>query len=284
MMRRILLLAPFLAVLAAGCTDPEFASQPPRTQTPTTQTAAPPSQPFVIPANRDVPYVATPHETVAVMLDLAEVGKDDLLYDLGSGDGRIVIAAAKRGARGVGVDIDPERIAEANENARRASVTDRVRFVEGDLFQTDLRTASAVTLYLLPSVNLRLRPKLLRELRPGTPVVSHDFDMADWEPDAKVAPLPDEEVFLWIVPARADGAWTLSSGTNSVRRLNLKQRFQRLSGSLGGTPIEDAGLRGDTITFEHDGRQYRGRIFEDQMRGTFLSSAAKESWTAQRVP
>jgi hypothetical protein len=154
---------------------------------------------------KDVPYVPTPYATVDEMLRMARISSKDLLYDLGSGDGRIVITAAKdHGARGIGIDIDPQRISEANENAEAAGVTDRVRFVQGDLFQTNLSEATAVTLYLLRSVNLRLRPKLLEELRPGTPVVSHDFDMGEWAPDEEKR-VGGDQLYLWIIPARIDG-------------------------------------------------------------------------------
>jgi SAM-dependent methyltransferase len=150
----------------------------------------------------DVPYVPTPEEVVRGMLELAEVGPKDVLYDLGSGDGRIVIMAAKEfGARGVGVDIDPDRIAEANANARAAGVADKVKFIQSDLFDVDLRPATAVTLYLLPDVNLRLRPKLLKELRAGTPVVSHRFDMGDWKPEVE-RNIDGRTVYLWHVPAK----------------------------------------------------------------------------------
>ncbi|MGH8727544.1 MAG: SAM-dependent methyltransferase [Burkholderiales bacterium] len=148
---------------------------------------------------RDVPYVPTPEVVVERMLELAEVGPD-VIYDLGSGDGRIVITAAKKhGARGVGVDIDPERIKEARENAEAAGVADRVEFREDDLFKIDFSEATVVTLYLLPEINLRLRPKLWSELKPGTRVVSHSFDMGDW------APLEKEEVegrtvYYWVIP------------------------------------------------------------------------------------
>jgi len=150
--------------------------------------------------SRDVPYVPTPQTVVDEMLKLAAVAKDDVVYDLGSGDGRIVITAAKKyGVRGVGVDIDPERVKEANANALQASVTDRVRFIEQDLFQTDLKEASVVTLYLLPEVNLRLRPKLWRELKPGTRVVSHAFDMGDWKPE-KTVQVEGRTIYYWVIP------------------------------------------------------------------------------------
>lgn len=151
----------------------------------------------------EVPYVPTPENVVEEMLKVANVTKSDVVYDLGSGDGRLVIAAVKKfGAqKGVGVDIDPERIKESNENARQAGVTDRVKFVEQDLFETDLKEASVVTLYLLPDVNLRLRPKLLRELKPGTRIVSHAFDMGDWKPE-KTVEADGRTIYLWIVPEK----------------------------------------------------------------------------------
>ncbi len=151
----------------------------------------------------EVPFVPTPDDVVEKMLDLAAVGRNDVVYDLGSGDGRIVIAAARRGARAVGVDIDPQRIRESNENARQAGVTDRVRFINQNLFDTDLSEATVVTLYLLPSVNQRLKPKLLRELRPGARVVSHSFDMGDWKPE-RTAQVNGSTVYYWVIPERKE--------------------------------------------------------------------------------
>ena len=156
----------------------------------------------------DVPYVPTNEAVVEQMLKMAKVGKNDVVYDLGSGDGRIVITAVQRyGAkRGVGIDIDPDRVKEARENAQKAGVTDRVTFVQGDLFQADIREATVVTMYLLQDVNLKLRPKLLSELRPGTRVVSHNYHMGDWQPKEK-ATVPvggiEHTVYFWIVPPRA---------------------------------------------------------------------------------
>ena len=158
---------------------------------------------FVQPAHaRDVPFVPTPEKVVERMLDLAQVGPKDVVYDLGSGDGRIVIAAAKRhGARGVGIDIDPERIKEARANARKAGVANRVEFREGNLFDADIREATVVTTYLLSGINLKLRPKLLAELKPGTRVVSHAFDMGDWKPDGS-AKVGTSSVYYWVIPER----------------------------------------------------------------------------------
>ena len=150
----------------------------------------------------DVQYVPTPENVVDEMLRLTGVTKDDVVYDLGCGDGRIVVTAASRfGARGVGIDIDPTRIQEAQTNARAAKVTDRVRFVNGDLFAADLHEATVVTLYLLPSLNIKLRPKLWRELKPGTRVVSHDFDMGEWTPEDRVQVM-NRTIYFWTIPAK----------------------------------------------------------------------------------
>ena len=150
----------------------------------------------------DVPYVPTPDKVVDKMLEMAKVGPKDIVYDLGSGDGRIVIAAArKHRARAVGIDIDPARIGESRENARKARVEKRVEFRQGDLFTADIREATVVTIYLLPRLNLKLRPKLLAELKPGTRIVSHGFDMGDWKPTATVA-IGSSTVYLWVVPEK----------------------------------------------------------------------------------
>lgn len=174
----------FLAVVAAGALTVALAQQPQEKK------------------KLDVPYVPTPQSVVDAMLKLAAVTKNDVLYDLGCGDGRIVITAVKNhGARGVGVDIDPERIKEANANAQKAGVSDKVKFLEQDLFQTDFKEASVVTLYLLPDINLKLRPKLQSELKPGTRIVSHAFDMGDWQPD-KTENVEGRTIYLWTIPAK----------------------------------------------------------------------------------
>ncbi len=150
----------------------------------------------------DVIFVPTPHEVVDKMLELAKVGKGDILYDLGSGDGRIPVTAAKRfGIRAVGIDIDAERIGEANENARNNGVADRVQFRQENLFKADFREATVVTLYLLPDLNVKLRPRLLAELAPGTRIVSHQFDMGTWQPERKVE-LSGRTIYLWTIPQR----------------------------------------------------------------------------------
>ena len=185
----------------------------------------------------DVPFVTTPDHVVAAMLSLAEVTARDFVLDLGSGDGRIVITAAKKfGARGLGVEIDPALVRLSNEYAARAGVSGRARFVEQDLFATDLAGASVITMYLLPDVNLKLRPELLK-LRPGTRIVSHDWDMGDWQPDRKVVlEVPEKTLglekkstlMLWKIPAAVDGAWVAGKRL----RLELRQRYQILDGSV----------------------------------------------------
>ena len=196
----------------------------------------------------DVPYVPTPRPVVAAMLDMADVGPDDYLIDLGSGDGRIPIMAAQRGARALGVELDPNRVAEAANSAGLALVQDRVRFRRQDLFATPLREASVVTLYLLPDVNLRLRPRLLTELRPGTRVVSHNFTMGDWRPD-EVRELGSSHIYLWIVPAPAEGRWAMETDGGENGLLLLEQRFQDVSGSLDGRALSDVSLRGRALRF-----------------------------------
>jgi SAM-dependent methyltransferase len=191
-------------------------------------------------ALEEVPFVTTPDHVTIAMLELAKVGPKDFVIDLGSGDGRIVNVAAKRyGARGLGVDIDPRLVERSIDNAKAAGVADRVEFRVQDLFETDLSKASVVTLYLLPDFNLKLRPKLL-QLRPGTRIVSHDWDMGEWTPEKtivldvpqKVVGLEKKSrVHLWIVPAQVDGEWC---GTSAARgsKLRLKQTFQHVQGEL----------------------------------------------------
>ncbi|BAY88273.1 MULTISPECIES: SAM-dependent methyltransferase [unclassified Tolypothrix] len=176
----------------SGCTTVRNFETDAQTSTPTT---TPVQQ-----VETDVPYVPTPQPVVDAMLKLAKVNSNDVIYDLGSGDGRIPITAAQKyGARGVGIDIDPQRVQEAKQNLQSAKVGDRVEFRQQDLFQTDLSPASVVTLYLLPDINLKLRPKLLQELKPGTRIVSHAFDMGDWKPQ-QVQQVDGKTIYLWVVP------------------------------------------------------------------------------------
>jgi SAM-dependent methyltransferase len=222
------------------------------------QPASGPPAPAARP-NLDVPYVATIEEVVDRMLALAAIGPSDHVVDLGCGDGRILIAAARsRGASGYGVDLDPRRIREAEANTRRAGVAGRLRFEVRDLFDAPVADASVVALYLLPEINLRLRPRLLAELRPGTRIVSHAFDMGDWRPD-RSADVAGARIFLWIVPARVGGRWILTDETGRRTALTLDQRYQDISGSVRG-----AHLAGDRFRFTAEvggrARSFAGRV------------------------
>ena len=235
-------------------------------------TAALAQQPF---KELDTPYVPTPQVVVERMLGMAAVRPGDMLIDLGSGDGRLVITAAKEyGARGFGVDIDPKLVSKSNRAAREAGVADRVRFLRQDLFETDFREADVLTLYLLPDVNIALRPKILAELRPGTRVVSHDYGMREWLPDAEAkVPAPDKSVglrkesmvYLWIVPAKVDGAWELTIQGDARRiGLSLSQQFQKVAGAVRApgqpaVPVADAYLRGAELRLVLPAGVYGGR-------------------------
>lgn len=235
----------------------------------------------------DAPYLATDYEVVDAMLALAEVRPGDDVVDLGSGDGRILIAAARsHGARGLGVDIDPERIREAEANAQAARVSDRVQFRREDLFATPLRDADVVTLYLTQEVNLRLRPRILSEMRPGARVVSHEYDMGDWRADQRQR-IGTANIYLWVVPARVGGRWALTSGDNRAT-LDLQQRYQSLDGrvSVGGTSsrVEQGQVTGDLIRFianVGEGRQ----VFEGRVEGNRIvpRQSGGRAWQAVRA-
>lgn len=229
----------------------------------------------------DVPYVPTPPEVVERMLQLTDVGKDDYVIDLGSGDGRIAIAAAKRGATAFGVDIDPDRIAEARANAKKAGVEARVSFEQRNLFQTDISKATVLTMYLLQTVNRQLRPRVLDELRPGTRVVSHAFDMGEWEPDQRDT-VNGRNVYMWWVPAKVEGRWNVEAGERKIA-LDLKQQFQVLTGkaTINGREVAlKAGrLRGTDIELVLDTEggpiTLKGRVEGDAMQGS--------NWRASRA-
>ena len=198
--------------------------------------------------------------TVNRMLEMAEAGPNDIHYDLGSGDGRIVITAVRdfKVKKGVGVDIDPVRIKEANTNAKAAGVTDRVAFHQTDLFKFDFKEASVLTLYLLPEVNLKLRPTILNDLKPGTRVVSHAFTMGDWRADNQDV-VSGESLYFWVVPAKAAGGWEWKIGQDTFR-IELAQQFQMVTGTLQGpagqTPLVNVALKGADLKF--DARVLRG--------------------------
>jgi SAM-dependent methyltransferase len=230
----------------------------------------------------DAPNVATELEVVDSMLGLAEVRPGDYVVDLGSGDGRILVAATRSfGARGLGVDIDPARIVEANANARAAGVAGRVAFRREDLFRTPLGEADVLTLYLTQAVNLRLRPRILAQMRPGTRVVSHDYDMGDWRWDERRR-IGDATVYLWIVPARVEGAWTLNVDGRAIP-LQIDQAYQAFTGTAGDARIEQGRLAADRIRFlaDVDGRR---RLFEGRVEGNAITPADPDAgWRATRA-
>ena len=261
-------------------------------------------------ADTSVPYVPTPQNVVDRMLQIGKVGAGDYLIDLGSGDGRIVVtAAAKHGARGFGVDLNPTRIEEANENARKAGVVGKVAFYQRDLFETDLTQASVITMYLLPRVNLELRPKLL-ELKPGTRIVSHDFSMGDWKPEhheeidasGKYGGSGGRsDIYLWIIPAQVAGTWQSElnlRGKPLSYEIALEQQFQMVSGSVkvGGrtAQVQNARLLGDQLSFEFTADVGGGavrHVFSGTVSGAVLSGTAdlngarvqaKQDWSAKR--
>ena len=248
------------------------------------------------PIKKDVPYVPTPQELVDKMVEKAKITEKDTVYDLGCGDGRMVITAAKKhGARGIGVDIDPERIKEANANAKEAGVTDKVKFIQADLFTMDFKDADVLLMYLLPSVNVKLRPKIL-ELKPGTRIVSHAFDMGDWEADDTIE-ADGRTAYYWTVPAKVDGTWqaTLKDGGRQKQAtLNLKQQYQQVSGTaeIDGKQVEikDAKLKGDQLTLALDGNKtYTVRVdganMQEVAKGEGANGdaqTASSSFTAKR--
>ena len=256
----------------------------------------------------DTPYVPTPQVVVDRMLELAQIKPGDTVIDLGSGDGRIMITAAQKyGARGFGVELNPRLVESSNEAAKTAGVADRVKFLQQDLFKTDFREADVLTLYLLPDVNMALRPKILADLKPGTRVVSHDYGMGLWRPEVEeVIPAPDKTVgarkestvYLWIVPARVGGAWDLDIHVGKRSRrypLTLEQQYQALTGSVlvqgkKAMPITRGALKGDEIRIEMpDGAVSRGpvalvgRATGDTLKGS-VQRDQKEiaTWSARR--
>ncbi len=250
----------------------------------------------------DVPYEPSSEEVVLTMIDLAKVGKDDTVYDLGCGDGRIVITASqKTGAVGVGVDLDPDRIKESLDNARKGNMTDRVKFFQQNLFQTEISQATVVMLYLYPEVNLKLRPKLLRELKAGARVVSHSHDMGSWEPDETRVASNGHRIHFWVIPANVSGAWKWNMpGEKAPYILKLNQQFQKASGTLHAgsyeIPVKNLRITGDRVEFGIErmvGGQVQKFYFSGRNQGHFLegtiqgmnrASRRKRPWKATRDP
>jgi SAM-dependent methyltransferase len=232
-------------------------------------------------AGKDVVWVPTPPELVERMLDLAEVTSQDFVMDLGSGDGRNVIAAAKRGARAVGVEYNPDMVALSRQNAASAGVPDMATFVEGDMYQADISKADVLALFLLPSNMLQLRQKFL-DLRPGSRIVSNTFGIDGWTPDETVV-VEDGctawcTALLWIVPAKVAGTWSVGQAN-----LVLNQDYQLVTGTLDEAPIAGGRLRGDQIRFMVGAAEYTGRVTGDQIAGTVQGDGAQRTWTAVRM-
>ena len=250
-------------------------------------------EPQVGQPGKDVIWVPTPDEVVERMLVMAQITPDDYVIDLGSGDGKIAIAAARRfGARALGIEYNPDMVKLSQKNAEAAGIASKAVFRHGDIFATDFRQASVITMYLLPALNLKLRPQLL-SMRAGTRIVSHSFHLDDWEAD-EISSMDGRRVYFWVVPANVIGGWAmeLSSGGN-VRRheLNFEQRFQKIEGSISLGPIlaglRNARLRGTEISFayvDHTAarREFTGRVLGNKMEGSFRAEHGGEEgrWSA----
>ena len=251
-------------------------------------------KPYVGQQGKDVVWVPTPDEVVERMLNMAQTKPDDYVIDLGAGDGKIAIAAAKKfGARSLGIEYNPEMAAFAQRNAKAAGVLGRAQIQQGDIFATDFSQATVLTMYLLPSLNMKLRPRILG-LRPGTRVVAHAFNMEDWEPD-EVSDVDGRRTFLWIVPASIGGHWAMevvANGASEKLELNLEQRFQRIEGSvhlgqvLAG--LREPILRGFDVAFSYVDnkgmrRNFTGRVAGSRMEGAFRADNGQEGrWTATK--
>jgi precorrin-6B methylase 2 len=253
-----------------------FAQQPQQSQ---------PFKPEVGQGGKDVVWVPTPQALVDKMLDMAQVTARDVVMDLGSGDGITVITAAKRGARAVGIEYNPDMVELSKLNAEKAGVSDRATFMKADLFETDLSQATVITMFLLPQINMRLRPKIL-DLQPGTRIVSNSFTMEDWVADETATVTEGCQTWctalFWIVPAKVEGRWQSSAGD-----LTFVQTFQQVGGTLqkNGTSaaITDGRLRGAELSMTIDGAQYAGRVNGNTIEGTVTTSGKTVPWKATRA-
>jgi SAM-dependent methyltransferase len=247
-------------------------------------------QPQVGQAGKDVIWVPTPDDVVERMLTMAQVTPNDFVIDLGSGDGKIAIMAAKKfGARALGIEYNPDMVKLSQENARQAGVAEKASFRRADIFASDFSQATVVTMYLLPALNMKLRPQIL-SMRPGTRVVSHSFSMEDWEAD-EISTLDGRRAYFWLVPANVMGSWTLEAGPQK-HEMSLEQTFQKVSGTITLGPIHaglrDARLRGTNITFaylDQNGvrRDFSGRVAAGRMEGAFRDEKGAEGrWSATK--
>jgi hypothetical protein len=246
-------------------------------------------EPHVGQAGKDVIWVPTPDEVVDRMLTMAQVGPNDFHMDLGSGDGKIVIAAAKRGAKSLGIEYNPDMVKLATENAQKAGVSNRASFRRADIFETDFSQATVITLYLLPTLNMKLRPQIL-QMKPGTRVVSHSFTMEDWEPD-EVSSMDGRRAYFWVVPANVMGTWSLDVGGKATD-VSLEQTFQKINGwvTLGSVHggLRDARLSGANIAFSYVDdkalrREFTGTVNGRQMQGTFRDqNGGTGTWSATK--
>jgi precorrin-6B methylase 2 len=250
------------------------------------QPAQKPFEPFSGQPGKDVVWVPTSQALVDKMLDMAKLTPADIHMDLGSGDGRTVITAAKRGARSTGIEYNPDMVELSKANAVKAGVTDKATFIKADLFETDFSKASVITLFLLPDINLKLRPKIL-DLKPGTRIVSNTFTMGEWKDD-ETATVEEAAgcsyyctAHLWIVPAKVAGTWQTAQG-----ELTLKQEFQVVQGTLksgnNAMPITNAKLRADRFSFSAGGSTYSGHVVGNSIEGTVTTGASTASWNATR--
>jgi precorrin-6B methylase 2 len=280
-MRRTTVLV-VLAVLGALLTDVPARAQ----DAPSPAARQQPFEPQIGQAGKDVVWVPTPPSLLDLMLDLAQVTKDDFVMDLGSGDGRNIIAAAKRGARGVGVEYNPDMVALSTRLAQEAGVADRATFVRGDMYEADISKANVMAVFLLPTNMEKLLPSF-KTLAPGSRIVSNTFGFENWDPDVREAVKDGAcaswcEALLWIVPAQAAGTWSLQDGT-----LKLTQMHQVLYGSLtslnGDEAISKAKMRGFEITFTVGGRTYTGTLNGDTMSGTVTDPNGPRAWKAVRL-
>jgi precorrin-6B methylase 2 len=243
-------------------------------------------EPEVGQTGKDVVWVPTPQSLVNKMLDLAKVTPADFVIDLGSGDGRTVITAAKRGTRALGIEYNPDMVALSQRNASKEGVSDKATFMKADLFESDFSQATVITMFLLPDINLKLRPKIL-DLKPGTRIVSNSFTMGEWQHDRSVNATESEgcqsycTAYLWIVPAKVGGSWKLPEA-----ELTIKQNFQMITGTLkaaGKSTAIKGRMSGDQITFKAGNAEYRGRVAADVMKGTFKAGSGSGEWSATRT-